>query len=87
MGPVKRSMRVRRRSSEWAACQRFFLYGDVAPALRALATRGLKIGDFQFASLPRIVRASFLVTGAHCCRDLVVRAMAPEPHPAFSGRH
>ena len=30
--------------SEWAACQHFFLYDDVAPALRALATRGLKIG-------------------------------------------
>ena len=30
--------------SEWAACQHFFLYDDVAPALRELATRGLKIG-------------------------------------------
>jgi putative hydrolase of the HAD superfamily len=30
--------------SEWAACQHFFLYDDVGPALRALATRGLKIG-------------------------------------------
>jgi putative hydrolase of the HAD superfamily len=30
--------------SEWAACQHFFLYDDVAPGLRALATRGLKIG-------------------------------------------
>jgi putative hydrolase of the HAD superfamily len=29
---------------EWAACQHFFLYDDVAPALRELATRGLKIG-------------------------------------------
>lgn len=29
---------------EWAACQHFFLYDDVAPALRALAARGLKLG-------------------------------------------
>jgi HAD superfamily hydrolase (TIGR01662 family) len=30
--------------AEWAACQHFFLYDDVAPALRQLANRGLKIG-------------------------------------------
>jgi putative hydrolase of the HAD superfamily len=30
--------------SEWAACQHFFLYDDVAPALRELAARGVKIG-------------------------------------------
>jgi putative hydrolase of the HAD superfamily len=30
--------------AEWAACHHFFLYDDVAPALRELATRGLKIG-------------------------------------------
>ena len=29
---------------EWAGCQHFFLYDDVAPVLRELATRGLKIG-------------------------------------------
>jgi putative hydrolase of the HAD superfamily len=29
---------------EWAACQHFFLYDDVAPVLRTLAGRGLKIG-------------------------------------------
>jgi putative hydrolase of the HAD superfamily len=29
---------------EWAACQHFFLYDDVAPVLRQLAARGLKIG-------------------------------------------
>ena len=29
---------------EWAACQHFFLYDDVTPALQDLATRGLKIG-------------------------------------------
>jgi len=28
----------------WAACQHFFLYDDVAPVLRELAARGLKIG-------------------------------------------
>jgi putative hydrolase of the HAD superfamily len=28
----------------WAGCQHFFLYDDVAPALRELAARGLKIG-------------------------------------------
>ena len=28
----------------WASCQHFFLYDDVAPALRDLAARGLKIG-------------------------------------------
>jgi putative hydrolase of the HAD superfamily len=30
--------------AEWAGCQHFFLYDDVAPSLRALAARGLKIG-------------------------------------------
>jgi putative hydrolase of the HAD superfamily len=30
--------------AEWAVCQHFFLYDDVAPALKALAARGLKIG-------------------------------------------
>ena len=29
---------------EWAACQHFFLYDDVAPVLRELAARGLKLG-------------------------------------------
>jgi HAD superfamily hydrolase (TIGR01662 family) len=29
---------------EWAACQHFHLYDDVAPALRALAARGFKLG-------------------------------------------
>ena len=29
---------------EWAACQHFFLYDDVAPALRDLAARGLRLG-------------------------------------------
>jgi putative hydrolase of the HAD superfamily len=29
---------------EWAACQHFVLYDDVAPILRALAARGLKLG-------------------------------------------
>ena len=30
--------------NEWAACQHFFLYDDVAPVLQELAGRGLKIG-------------------------------------------
>jgi putative hydrolase of the HAD superfamily len=30
--------------SEWAACQHFFLYDDVEPALRELSARGIKIG-------------------------------------------
>lgn len=30
--------------AEWAACQHFFLYDDVAPVLRELSARGLKIG-------------------------------------------
>lgn len=29
---------------EWAACQHFFLYDDVAPVLRELAARGVKLG-------------------------------------------
>jgi putative hydrolase of the HAD superfamily len=29
---------------EWAACQHFFLYDDVTPALRELAARGFKLG-------------------------------------------
>ena len=35
---------ARRIYEEWAACQHFFLYDDVAPVLRELADRGLKIG-------------------------------------------
>jgi putative hydrolase of the HAD superfamily len=30
--------------AEWAACQHFFLYDDVTPALRELAARGIKVG-------------------------------------------
>ena len=30
--------------AEWAACQHFFLYDDVAPALHELVGRGLKLG-------------------------------------------
>jgi putative hydrolase of the HAD superfamily len=30
--------------AEWAACQHFFLYDDVTPALRELAARQLKVG-------------------------------------------
>jgi putative hydrolase of the HAD superfamily len=30
--------------AEWAACQHFFLYDDVAPALRELAAGGFKLG-------------------------------------------
>ena len=30
--------------SEWAACQHFFLYDDVEPALRELSARGIRIG-------------------------------------------
>jgi putative hydrolase of the HAD superfamily len=29
---------------EWAACQHFFLYDDVAPMLQLLASRGLRLG-------------------------------------------
>ena len=29
---------------EWAACQHFFLYDDVTPALQELAARGIKVG-------------------------------------------
>jgi len=29
---------------EWAACQHFFLYDDVTPALRSLAAEGYKVG-------------------------------------------
>ncbi len=29
---------------EWAACQHFFLYDDVTPVLREIASRGVKIG-------------------------------------------
>ena len=30
--------------NEWAACQHFYLYDDVSPALSALAARGVKVG-------------------------------------------
>ena len=30
--------------NEWAACQHFFLYDDVTPALHELAARGIKVG-------------------------------------------
>jgi putative hydrolase of the HAD superfamily len=35
---------ARRIYDEWAACQHFHLYEDVAPALRALAARGHRLG-------------------------------------------
>jgi putative hydrolase of the HAD superfamily len=35
---------ARRIYDEWAACQHFHLYADVAPALTTLAGRGLKLG-------------------------------------------
>jgi len=35
---------ARRIYDEWAACQHFFLYDDVAPVLRELAGWGLKLG-------------------------------------------
>jgi putative hydrolase of the HAD superfamily len=35
---------ARRVYDEWAACQHFFLYDDVTPALRELAARGVKLG-------------------------------------------
>jgi putative hydrolase of the HAD superfamily len=35
---------ARRLYDEWAACQHFFLYDDVTPALRELASRGIKLG-------------------------------------------
>ena len=45
VGPVKRlDACAEEIYAEWAACQHFFLYDDVAPVLRELATRGFKIG-------------------------------------------
>jgi putative hydrolase of the HAD superfamily len=42
-GPAVRTC-AQRVYDEWAACQHFFLYDDVAPALRELADRGFKLG-------------------------------------------
>jgi HAD superfamily hydrolase (TIGR01662 family) len=54
---------------EWAACQHFFLYDDVAPVLEALAARGLKIGLISnshrcLASFQEHFRLQGLITAA-----------------------
>jgi HAD superfamily hydrolase (TIGR01662 family) len=70
--------------AEWAACQHFFLYDDVAPVLRALSARGLKLG---------------LISNAHRCltsfqehfelRGLISAAVSSsdhgymKPHPSI----
>jgi putative hydrolase of the HAD superfamily len=40
--------------AEWAACRHFVLYDDVAPALKALASRGIRVG---------------LISNSHRCLD------------------
>jgi putative hydrolase of the HAD superfamily len=55
--------------SEWAACQHFLLYDDVAPALRELAARGVKIGLISnshrcLASFERHFSLQGLITAA-----------------------
>ena len=40
--------------AEWATCQHFVLYDDVAPALKALASRGIRVG---------------LISNSHRCLD------------------
>jgi putative hydrolase of the HAD superfamily len=40
--------------AEWAACQHFIMYDDVAPVLRELADRGIKVG---------------LISNSHRCMD------------------
>jgi putative hydrolase of the HAD superfamily len=55
--------------AEWATCQHFFLYDDVAPALRALAARSLKIGLISnshrsMASFERHFELDGLITAA-----------------------
>ena len=46
MGGTGRGVDIAAREiyDEWAACQHFFLYDDVAPVLRELAASGLKLG-------------------------------------------
>lgn len=55
--------------SEWAACHHFFLYDDVAPVLRELAGRGLKLGLISnshrcLASFQRHFELQGLITAA-----------------------
>jgi putative hydrolase of the HAD superfamily len=40
---------------EWAACQHFFLYDDVTPALRTLAALGIKVGLISNSHRPMAV--------------------------------
>ena len=70
--------------AEWAVCQHFFLYDDVAPVLQALSTRGVKLG---------------LISNAHRCltsfqehfelRGLIAAAVSSsehgymKPHPSI----
>ena len=69
---------------EWAAYQHFFLYDDVAPTLRAIAARGMKIGLISNSHRPL---ASF---GQHFeLEDLISAAISSsehgylKPHPSI----
>ena len=69
---------------EWAACQHFFLYDDVAPVLRQLAEHGVKIGLISNSHRPM---ASFQ---AHFELDGLIAAAVTssehgymKPHPSI----
>ncbi len=70
--------------AEWAACQHFFLYDDVAPVLRTLAGRGLKIGLISnshrcLASFQQHFELTGLITAAVSSSDHGYM----KPHPSI----
>ena len=73
--------------SEWAACQHFLLYDDVAPALRELAARGVKIGLISnshrcLASFERHFSLQGLITAAVSSSE---HGYLPADGPTFTG--
>ena len=68
--------------AEWAACRHFELYDDVAPTLKELSSRGIRMGlDFQFPSLPGFVPDAFRAGWADRWRVVVGGAWLHEATP------
>lgn len=69
---------------EWAACQHFFLYDDVTPALRTLAASGVKLGLISNSHRPldefqQHFALQGLITGAVSSSDHGFM----KPHPSI----
>jgi HAD superfamily hydrolase (TIGR01662 family) len=69
---------------EWAANQHFFLYDDVEPALRALASRGVKLG--LISNSHRCLESfqeHFALTGLMCAAVSSSEHGFMKPHPSI----